>query len=107
MTPDFINGLFEFAGGVFILNHARVLYGHKQVRGVSILSTAFFFAWGLWNLFYYPHLDQLWSLAGGCVIVAANSVWVAMLLYYSWRERSGYTWDAAGYYWSPFKGLLP
>jgi hypothetical protein len=87
VTPDFVNGLFEMLGGAFILNHCRVLYRDKMVRGVSIISTSFFFAWGVWNLYYYPHLDQWWSFAGGLVIVLGNCLWVGMMLYYSARPR--------------------
>lgn len=88
MTPDFINGLFEFCGGVFILNHCRALYRDKLVKGVSILSTVFFSLWGVWNLYYYPHLEQMWSFAGGIVIVGGNCLWIGMMVYYSRRERS-------------------
>jgi len=87
VSPDFVNGLFEMLGGAFILNHCRVLYRDKMVRGVSIISTAFFFAWGVWNLYYYPHLDQWWSFAGGLVIVLGNCLWVGMMLYYSARPN--------------------
>ena len=86
MTPDFFNGLFEVLGGVMVLNHCRAVLRDKAVAGVSILSTAFFSAWGFWNLFYYPHLDQWWSFAGGVVIVAANCLWVALLLKYRSRN---------------------
>lgn len=86
MSPDIVNGLFEALGSLFILNHCRVLFRHKQVRGVSVLSTAFFFSWGAWNLFYYPHLEQIWSFAGGALLASANLLYVAMLLHY--RRRS-------------------
>ncbi len=81
--PDLINGLFEAVGGFLILNHARVLWNDKMVKGVSILSTAIFTSWGFWNLYYYPHLDQWLSFAGGLLIVAANTLWVTMMLYYT------------------------
>lgn len=86
MLPDLVNGLFELFGGLFILNHCRVLYQHKQVKGVSVLSTSFFFAWGVWNLFYYPHLDQTLSFLGGLVIVSSNCLWIGMMLYYKGKE---------------------
>jgi len=82
MIPDIFNGAFETLGGLFILNHCRAVVRDKAVKGVSILSTAFFSAWGLWNLYYYPHLEQWWSFSGGVVIVAANCLWVALLLRY-------------------------
>lgn len=82
MIPDIINGLFELLGGLFILNHCRAVLRDRSVAGVSIAGTVFFFLWGLWNLFYYPHLDQLWSFAGGVLIVIANCLWVGLLIYY-------------------------
>jgi hypothetical protein len=83
MLPDLINSAFEAIGGLFILNHCRVLYRDKQVKGVSKLSTAVFFVWGIWNLFYYPHLDQWASFAGGLVIVSGNCLWLGMMLHYA------------------------
>lgn len=88
MTPDLINGAFEALAGLMVLNHCRVLMKDKAVRGVSIASVAFFTAWGVWNLHYYPALDQTASFAGGLVVVAANApLYVAMLLRYAgaWR----------------------
>lgn len=87
MSPDLFNGLFELCGGLFILNHCRKLYADKQVKGVSLLSTVFFAAWGFWNLFYYPHLDQWVSFAGGLLIVAANTLWILMMVHYLRVER--------------------
>jgi hypothetical protein len=58
-----------------------------MVKGVSILSTTMFTAWGFWNLFYYPHLGQWWSFTGGLAIVAANALWVALMLKYRARHQ--------------------
>lgn len=80
---DTINGLFEVLGGIFILNHCRVLYKAKQLTGVSIISTVFFTLWGVWNLYFYPSLDQWVSFAGGVVITVANLLWVGMMVYYT------------------------
>ena len=88
MTPDLINGAFEFLAGLMILNHCRALYRDKMVRGVSTLSTTFFFSWGLWNIFYYPNLDQMWSFYGGLFVVTANSLYVGAQVYYRRRERT-------------------
>ncbi len=88
MTPDFVNGAFGFCGALFILlGHCRRLYRDKKVRGASWGAVAFFFSWGLWNLFYYPHLDQWWSFAGGCAIVASNCLWLAMMVFYIAAEK--------------------
>lgn len=82
MTPDLLNGAFELLGAVAILNHCRAVIRDKAVAGVSALSTAFFAAWGCWNLFYYPSLGQWFSFVGGLGIVLANALWVALLIRY-------------------------
>ncbi len=86
--PDFINGCFELFGGLSVLNHCRVLYKEKQVHGVSILSTIFFSSWGFYNIYFYPHLHQWWSFAGGLSIMSANLLWISMMLYYRNIQRN-------------------
>ena len=88
MLADLANGTFEALAGLMVLNHCRVLYRDKLVRGVSASSTAFFFSWGLWNLFYYPQLDQWWSFFGGLVIVMANCLWLTLMVYYIRTENA-------------------
>ena len=85
MTPDIINGLFEFLGALLIANNFHVLYHDKEVKGFHWTTTAFFTSWGLWNLFYYPNLDQWFSFAGGVAIVATNAAWLGLTLYYMKR----------------------
>jgi len=80
---DLINGIFEIAGGVFLMANCFKLHKDKQVKGVSISVTGFFSAWGFWNLYYYPSLDQWVSFIGGILLVAANTIWVSMAIYYS------------------------
>ena len=82
MTPDTINGLFEFLGSLFIWRSIILLYKQKQVRGVSFLTIGFFAVWGLWNLYYYPSLNQQLSFAGGISIVVANVIWVIQMIYF-------------------------
>jgi len=86
MTPDQINGTFEFLGALFILNHCETLFRDKHVAGVSVLSTAFFFMWGMWNLFYYPHLNQTFSFYGGICISVANMLYIALLVHYKFLK---------------------
>lgn len=84
---DLINGLFELLAGLFVLMHCRKLYHDKMVRGVSLVATIFFFSWGLWNLYYYPHLEQWLSFWGGISIATANFLWIGMMIYYTAKER--------------------
>ncbi len=80
--PDLVNGLFEALAGVAVLNNCRTLYQDKIYKGVSLLSVVFFTSWGFWNLYYYPHLQQILSFMGGLLIVGANSLWVGLMFYY-------------------------
>ena len=85
MIPDIINGCFEIFGAPFILLSVLKLYRDKEVHGVYWLHPTFFTAWGFWNLYYYPHLGQWVSFAGGIAIVIINMIWVIMLLHYRRR----------------------
>lgn len=80
--PDIVNGAFEALAGVAILNHCRALYRDKEAKGVSLWSTVFFSAWGFWNIFYYPHLQQTASFLGGLCVVTANCSWIGLMVYY-------------------------
>lgn len=87
MIPDMINGSFEILGGFAILLSVLKLHSDKVVRGVSWPHVAFFTGWGLWNLFYYPHLDQWFSFFGGAWLVTVNTIWVSQIIYWNWKEN--------------------
>lgn len=86
ILPDIVNASFEAGAGLAVLHHCFKLYEHKQARGVSTAAVLFFTAWGVWNLYYYPHLGQFWSFAGGIFITMANLAYLAMLVHYT-RNR--------------------
>ncbi len=86
MQPDHLNALFEMLGGVFIFFNISAVLEDKAVAGVRWWTVSFFAAWGLWNLYYYPHLGQWWSFYAGLFMVAANIAWVVLLIYYSRRK---------------------
>lgn len=81
-AADIVNGAFEFFGGLMNWFNVRVLLRDKQVRGVSLVPTTVFTAWGVWNLYYYPSLDQWASFTGGLIIVGANAFWVVLAIRY-------------------------
>jgi hypothetical protein len=85
MSPDLINGLFEFGGGAAVLLSARALWRDKFYAGLSPWNLVFFQTWGLWNLFYYPQLGQPWSFVGGLALALANATYLFLL----WRYRNG------------------
>jgi ABC-type transport system involved in cytochrome c biogenesis permease subunit len=93
ITADLINGLFELMAGFFVLNHCRILHAHKQVRGVSLTSSGFFLLWGVWNMYYYPALNQPLSFYGGVFVVVANAFYLGMMLRYRRAEALAEVFD--------------
>jgi hypothetical protein len=79
-TPDVINGIFEGGGSIFLWLNVRRLLQDRGYKGVYVPAIAFFAGWGIWNLYYYPHLGQWLSFTGGLSIVIANVTYVALLL---------------------------
>jgi len=79
---DLINGCFELVGAALLTLNVRRLLIDKVVAGVSWLPVCFFTAWGMWNLYYYPSLDQWFSFAGGVLIVVVNTVWLVLVFKY-------------------------
>lgn len=84
MIPDLINATFELVGAVLCWRNAYQLYRDREVRGVYWPMYAFFAAWGVWNLFYYPALGQWFSFAAGVFLCAGNCAWVAGVLWLRW-----------------------
>jgi hypothetical protein len=80
---DLINGLFELVGGILNWMNVVRLFKDKDIKGVYYPAWIFFAVWGLWNLYYYPSLDQWMSFVGGLIITSANVVWVILALYYT------------------------
>lgn len=82
MSPDQINGVFEFIGALFTLKNALQVVKDEGYAGIWLPGILFFFSWGFWNLFYYPSLGQMWSFAGGVALVTANLIWATTMWAY-------------------------
>jgi len=82
MTPDIMNGTLELGGGLFLLKNVLQLHRDKVTRGVHWAPTAYFAFWGLWNLYYYPHLEQWFSVSGAAFLVSVNLFWFGQMMYY-------------------------
>lgn len=72
MSPDLINGLFEFGGSVAVWLNFAAIIKDRGYAGTRWPMMVFFTAWGFWNLFFYPHLGQLLSFVGGISLTLAN-----------------------------------
>jgi len=86
MEVDKINGIFEVIGAFFVWKNVTALYRDKVIKGVYWPATAFFAVWGLWNLVYYPSLNQWWSFLGGIALVSGSITWVILALGYRSNE---------------------
>lgn len=81
---DWVNGLlFELLGGLILWRNVAVLRRERLIRGVDWRVTAFFQAWGVWNLVFYSATGNWVSFFGGLCITAANTAW----LWYAWEYR--------------------
>jgi len=89
---DFINGLFEILGSLAIWYNIFALHKDKQYKGTRIAASFFFTSWGYWNMYYYPHLHQFWSLAGSISIAIANTIYASMMFYYWNKNRNTEDW---------------
>jgi hypothetical protein len=81
-TPDIINGCFEAAGSISVFANVRRILKDKAVKGIDLKAATVFTSWSIWNLAYYPMLDQWLSFTGGLAIVAGNATWLALALKY-------------------------
>ena len=86
MIQDLVNGLFELVGSVLVWINVYKLYQDKEVKGVYWPITFFWGAWGLWNLYYYPFLDQWLSFVGGLIMAVGNTAWVVLAYYYALKK---------------------
>lgn len=87
MSPDMINATFELGGAFAIAFSVWKVYNDKIVRGISWAHVSFFFAWGMWNLYFYPSVDAPWSFYAGIVLATVNGIYTAQLIYYTRKER--------------------
>ena len=85
--PDLINGSFELFGAACLWTNVIRLWKDKKISGVHWAPTLFFFLWGFWNLFYYPHLHQWLSFVGSMGVVVVNGIWLSLLVYFHFKEK--------------------
>lgn len=82
-NADRINASFEWLGiWVAIYNCYVLIQDAGKVSGVAIESIVFFTLWGIWNLFYYPHLEQRASFYAALGLVLSNGTWLILLVLY-------------------------
>lgn len=80
--PDLINAVFEFGIGLLAVGNIKAILRDKVVKGVFWPVQLWAMAWGYYNCYYYPHLDQWLSFTAGLTITATNTIWMVLCLYY-------------------------
>ncbi len=88
MTADQCNATFECGGSLIVIASVVRLYFDRVVLGINWLQPVFFTMWGIWNLYYYPYLDQWYSFVGGVLLTTANVSWIALYLYWKYYVGS-------------------
>ena len=86
MRSDLVNGLFEAIGALFVWINIRTIWKDKGYKGVHWLPAIFFNSWGVWNLYFYPHLHQWWSFSGGLFMVITNTIWVGLMFKFGRKD---------------------
>ena len=81
MMNDLVNGMFELFGGIFAWINVYALFRDMQINGVYWPIWFFYSVWGLWNLYYYPELNQWISFYAGIFLTSANCLWFLVAIY--------------------------
>jgi hypothetical protein len=84
---DKINAVAEVIACIVLLPSIMRAWRMKVVQGVHWLTPAFFWSYGIWNLFYYHSLEQWWSGMAGILLATQNTVWLLMVILYTPRRR--------------------
>lgn len=93
---DWGNALFEFGGSLVLWFNVKAIRKDRGVKGFKWQTTLFFTSWGIWNIFYYSHLQQWASLVGGLFICAVNIIWLSHVFYYALERRLSRSWLVVG-----------
>lgn len=80
--PDITQAAWELGSAAFGLLNIRAIRRSKRLEGIHWAPTAFFFAWGVYNLWFYSALGLPVSWFAGCAITAVNMAWLAHVAYY-------------------------
>lgn len=82
---DLINALFEMGGATAVGFSVLRALKEREIVGVSGAHVMFFMMWGMWNLFYYPNLDQYLSFSAGVLLTIVNTAYAVLWLAYRRR----------------------
>lgn len=84
---DLINASFEMGGAAMAWINVRQLLRDKSVSGIYWPTVLFFATFGIWNVVYYPALNQPLSAVAGVFLALGNIVWVALAIKYIRQDK--------------------
>lgn len=82
---DLINAGFEVAATAALLPSVLRTWRSKSAQSASPWTPLFFGCWALFNLIYYPSLDQWLSAYAALMVGSVNLFWATLL----WRYSKG------------------
>lgn len=85
--PDLTQAAWELGSAGFGLLNIRAVRRSKSIAGVHWAPTAYFFGWGVYNLWFYSALGLPVSWWAGCAITVVNATWLGHVGYYELRRR--------------------
>ena len=83
---DFINAAFEVSGALLTWMNVRRVWQDRGYAGIYAPAILLFTSWGFWNLYYYAHLQQWWSVMATVVMVTANCAWLGSMVYFGKKQ---------------------
>ena len=79
---DIINSGFQFFACFFIWFSIASVFKNKSSLGVSKWHIGYFFAYGVFMIFYYLSLDQYFSLVTNVLVVISNAIYLGGVIKY-------------------------
>ena len=84
---DMVNSTFYVAGSIYGIYSVIEIYKTKQVKGYVWHTQGLYFAWGVWNLFMYSHLQFWVTLVADAIGSVASLTYFIMAFVYLRMEK--------------------
>lgn len=83
---DLSNAFFEGVGAILTWTNVMRIRRDREVKGIDWRVTAFWSAWGVWNVGYYDSVGHPLSMWAGAFLAAGNVCWVLHAVHYTRRR---------------------
>lgn len=87
MSPDVTQACWELGSACFQVLNVRAIRKSKVLSGVHWIPTAFFGAWGVYNLWFYSVINLPLAWWAGLLITCTNAVWLGHVAWYALMVR--------------------